>query len=193
MMCAELQKVKELKLKELNKEIFVCNKCSFNEKTDTRQCDGIGKDYSVMFVCESPSTAGGAGKFNNQSNFNCTKADNLFNNYKKRYGLDECYTTDFVKCGVPNDKPDNEKIENCSKYAQQEIEIVTPKIIVAVGRIAYNLLNQYIYNIKVPIILIYHYSYIYRWCRNKPSKISEYENQFKEIAKKLAESASTIQ
>jgi len=185
MMDIKYKGTKESELRRLSETISHCNKCSFNKDTDVRQCDGIGNDYRVMFVCESPSTAGGVGIFNNQSNFNTTKADDLFNKYKKRYGLDNCYTTDFVKCGIPNGKPDSEKAENCSRYLKKEIEIVEPKVIVAVGRVTYKLLGKYIYDIKIPIKRIYHYSYIYRWCKNKPDKYYEYENNFREIAKMI--------
>lgn len=169
-----------MKLEELKNAIKNCNKCLFNEKTDARYCGGTGSDYRVMFICESPSTSGGTGIFNNEANFNATGADKLFNEYKQKYSLQNCYTTDFVKCGVPNEKPTKEKIKNCSEYLMKEIEIINPKVIIAVGKIAFDLLTEHIHT-KIPIIFMHHYSYIYRWCRNKEDKVSEYDNQFKEI------------
>jgi DNA polymerase len=96
---------------------------------------------------------------------------------------EELYITNIVKCRPPNNRdPLKEEIETCKNYLLKEIEIVNPKIIATMGRIAFQaLLNEstpiskargklfYFNGIKV--VPLYHPSYLLR----NPSKIAETE------------------
>lgn len=197
-------------LKSLQKHIRNCGKCLFNKSTDARYCGGVGTDYRVMFIAESPSTSGGTGIFKPEKNFSSTHADNLFREVKTKFGLENCYTTDLVKCGIPKGKPTNQKINNCLNYLKQEIKIVKPKVIVAVGKdikIEENgrlvskgnfseFLKQKLETIH--IVPTWHYSYVWNRCQLrgkdrynpqipqiKPDKMNIYEKQHEEILKYL--------
>ncbi len=169
-----------MNLKNLGDEISNCNKCPFNEKTDVRFCGGFGNDYRVMFVAESPSTSGGIGIKNADQNFGVTGADKLFSKIREKHGLGDCYLTDFVKCGIPGGKPTKQKIDNCVEYLKKEIEIIKPKVIVAVGKLAKEMIEDNL-KLEIQIFFTYHYSWIFRWCKNKPNKKSEYDDQHKKI------------
>jgi len=198
-------------LKTLENHIWNCKKCPFNESTDARYCGGFGTDYRVMFIAESPSTSGGTGKFRPNANFSSTPADKLFYQVKAKFGLENCYTTDLVKCGISKGKPTNCKINNCLNYLKKEIEIVKPKVLVAVGKsikIEENgklvdtgdfatFLRQKL-SPAIPIASTWHYSYVWNRCQSKiedrdnpqipqikPNKMNTYENQHKEILKYL--------
>jgi len=186
----------ELKrLKILEKKVWDCNKCEFNERTDARFCGGKGNDFRVMFIAKVPSTSAGTGKFLGEQNFNATKADELFSKVRGKFGLENCYTTDFVKCGVPNGKPSKHKVEQCVEYLREEVEIVKPKVIVAVGEcfdhtdtknlklISENFkdLIKRCLNVQIRILTTWHYYYVNRYLKNKPEKMREYEEQHRKI------------
>ena len=166
-------------MKYLEKCIFECNKCQFNETRDARYCGGVGNDYRVMFIAESPSTSGGTGKYPGTDGFYWgparTQDDELFRMVRSEYGLENCYTTDLVKCGVASGKPTHEKITNCLPYIKKELEIVNPKVVVAVGKNvpiegdSYNFaeLLRKILDITVPVLCTWHYSYVWNKCQVK--------------------------
>ena len=182
-------------LKILEKKICECNKCDFNERTYARFCGGSGNDFRVMFISESPSTSAGTGKFLGYENFKATAADKLFSQVRKKFGLENCYTTDFVKCGIPNGKPSKYKVEQCVEYLKEEIAIIKPRVIVAVGK-SFKLqdnkkphsfteiLTKYL-NFQKPILSTWHYSYVNRYLKNKPEKMKEYEEQHRKILQYL--------
>lgn len=54
--------------------------------------------------------------------------------------LSDAYITAVCRCVPPGNKPTPDEIQNCQTYLQQEIEILQPKVLVALGRIAFNAL-----------------------------------------------------
>lgn len=186
---ADLEKLRRLKI--LEKKVWDCNKCDFNERTDARFCGGKGKDFRVMFIAKVPSTSGGTGKFLGEQNFNTTEADELFSKVRSNFGLESCYSTDFVKCGIPNGSPTKHKVDQCVEYVREELEIVKPKVIVAVGK-TFNLqgcgkpydfvklLKDYL-NVQIPIVSTWHYYYVNRYLKSKQDKMKEYEEQHLKI------------
>ncbi len=190
-------------LKILERKIWDCNRCDFNERTDARFCGGLGNDFRVMFISESPSTSAGTGKFLGEKNFNATEADQLFFQVRKKFGLENCYITDFVKCGIPNGKPSKHKVEQYVEYLKEEIAIVKPKVIVAVGKSfklqdnkkSYRfveILMKYL-DFQKPILSTWHYSYVYGVTvgyrihprLTKTDVIDEYEEQHRKILQYL--------
>ena len=66
--------------------------------------------------------------FSNQS-----KGDNL----RDGLILDDLFITAVCRCVPPENKPNLEELILCQVYLEQEINIINPKVIVALGRIAY--------------------------------------------------------
>jgi uracil-DNA glycosylase family 4 len=52
--------------------------------------------------------------------------------------LTDLYTAPVCRCAPPDNKPTPQEMENCQPYLQRELEIIQPKVIVALGRIAFD-------------------------------------------------------
>lgn len=52
--------------------------------------------------------------------------------------LKDLYITAVCRCAPPDNKPTLQEVANCRPYLSQEIESLDPKIIVALGRIAFD-------------------------------------------------------
>ena len=51
--------------------------------------------------------------------------------------LKDMYITASARCAPPDNKPTQEELNNCQPYLEREIQILNPKVIVALGRIAF--------------------------------------------------------
>ncbi|MDD5227671.1 MAG: uracil-DNA glycosylase [Methylococcales bacterium] len=91
-----------------------------------------------------------------------------------RLTREEIFITNILKCRPPlNRDPHSDEIRQCHTYLQQQIALIQPKIIIAVGRIAaQTLLGTHetigklrgkVHSIEnVPLIAIYHPAYLLR-------------------------------
>ena len=58
--------------------------------------------------------------------------------------LHDLYITAVCRCAPPANKPTAEEMFNCRPYLQREIDLMQPRVLVALGRIAFeNLLRIY--------------------------------------------------
>ena len=51
--------------------------------------------------------------------------------------LNDIYITASARCAPPDNKPSPEELNNCQPYLEREIQILKPKVIVCLGRIAF--------------------------------------------------------
>ena len=51
--------------------------------------------------------------------------------------LKDMYITASGRCAPPKNKPTSEELNNCQPYLEREIEILQPKVIVCLGRVAF--------------------------------------------------------
>jgi uracil-DNA glycosylase len=51
--------------------------------------------------------------------------------------LTDLYIAAAARCAPPGNKPTPEELNNCQPYLERELEIIRPKVIVALGRIAF--------------------------------------------------------
>ena len=51
--------------------------------------------------------------------------------------LKDMYITASGRCAPPKNKPTSEELNNCQPYLERELEILKPKVIVCLGRIAF--------------------------------------------------------
>lgn len=68
------------------------------------------------------------------------EAGAIFNQELVKYGInrDDLYFTNVTKCSTnDNRKPENDEIETCEPYLKMEIRIVKPKLVVALGAVAF--------------------------------------------------------
>jgi len=51
--------------------------------------------------------------------------------------LKDMYITASARCAPPDNKPSPEELANCQPYLEREIELIQPKVVVCLGRIAF--------------------------------------------------------
>ena len=61
--------------------------------------------------------------------------------------LHDMFITASGRCAPPNNKPTNEELNNCQPYLEREIELLKPKVIVCLGRVAFERILR-IYSIR---------------------------------------------
>lgn len=157
--------------------VAVCVDCELHAKR-TRTVFGVGDEgASWLFVGEGPGAdedvqgepfVGQAGKL----------LDSMLAAIKLRRGQD-VYIANIVKCRPPgNRNPQPEEALACEPYLHRQIELIGPKLIVALGRVAaMNLLAREatIASLRgrvhqyrgIPLIVTYHPAYL---LRNLPDK-----------------------
>ncbi len=52
--------------------------------------------------------------------------------------LKDVYITASGRCAPPGNKPTSEELDHCQPYLEREIEIIQPKVIVVLGRVAFD-------------------------------------------------------
>ena len=52
--------------------------------------------------------------------------------------LSDLYTAPICRCAPPDNKPTLQEMTNCLPFLERELELIRPKIIVALGKIAFN-------------------------------------------------------
>lgn len=140
------------RLKELWACIENCERCGKGkEKWQFPQYEGV-KGFlgtgKVMFVAERPSTPGG-----DVPRGRCL----IFYNLLKEHGFQNAHLTDLVKCSDLVVKGIKSELPNCLPYLLDEIDIIKPKLIVAVGWKAYDELQGL--NLHVHVVKVTHYCY----------------------------------
>lgn len=119
---------------QLRTECLNCQKCEL-AKTRTQVVFGTGNENAdIMFVGEGP------GKNEDEQGIPFVgQAGNLLNNYLAAVGLsrDDVYIANIVKCRPPGNRdPLPEEQNQCIGWLEQQLELVSPKVIVCLGRVA---------------------------------------------------------
>ena len=158
-------------LEAFRHEICECTKCALG--TSRRQfVFGCGSaEAGIMFVGEAPGAeedrqgipfVGAAGQL-------LTKIIEAM-----QLQRDEVFICNVLKCRPPgNRNPLPEEISTCEPYLRKQIEIVSPRIICALGRVAAHLLLQTtlpMHQLRgrlhqyegIPVLVTYHPSYLLR-------------------------------
>jgi DNA polymerase len=160
----------------LGKKVSECEKCTLcNTRTQTVFGSGsFNADW--MFIGEAPGQnedlegkpfVGQAGK--------------LLTEMIRAIGLqrEDVYITNILKCRPPSNRdPKSDEIKSCQTYLQRQIELVKPKIILAVGRISAQTLldsNESLSKFRgkthqlndTPLVIVYHPAYLLRSLQEK--------------------------
>ncbi len=165
-------------LARLKQEVSVCEKCELHE-TRTQTVFGIGHpEADWLIIGEAP----GADEDRQGEPF-VGRAGQLLNSMLLAMGLqrEQVFIANILKCRPPNNRdPKPEEVLACESYLRQQIDLIKPKIVLAVGRIAaQNLLkvdtpigkmrgNKYQYpDSELPVVVTYHPAYLLRSPREK--------------------------
>lgn len=155
----------------LQQSVAQCRKCGLCE-TRTQTVFGSGnRKAEWMLIGEAPGQ-----QEDLQGEPFVGKAGQLLTEMLRAMGLtrEEVYITNVVKCRPPNNRdPKPEEMAACSVYLRRQIELVRPKMILAVGRIAAQHLLQTDAPLaklrgkvhflgEIPLIVIYHPAYLLR-------------------------------
>ena len=121
-------------LEELKRECLNCRRCGLCE-TRTNVVFGVGNpEAEVMFIGEGPGE-----QEDLQGEPFVGRAGKLLDDMLELIDLDrsKIYIANMVKCRPPKNRdPFNIEQEACSTWLTQQIELIRPKIIVCLGRIA---------------------------------------------------------
>ena len=179
---------------ELENNCSKCTACSLCS-TRTNLVFGIGnKDANIMFIGEGPGE-----QEDLQGEPFVGRAGKLLDVMLKIMYLDrkDVYIANIVKCRPPlNRDPLPEEKSACSKWLDNQIELVNPKIIVCLGRISASSLispdfkitkmhGQWVEKGGIKYIAIYHPSALLRDITKRPDtfidlkKITKEYKQFK--------------
>lgn len=122
--------------KELEQSIIHCQKCKLCQNR-TNIVFGTGnKEAKVMLIGEGP----GADEDKEGIPF-VGKAGQLMDKAFDGVGIkrEDVYIANIVKCRPPNNRdPQDDEASTCMDYLKEQINLVKPKIIVLLGRIALN-------------------------------------------------------
>ena len=121
---------------ELERRVNACTRCTLSQKR-TNAVPGEGsRSADVVFVGEGPGF-----HEDQQGRPFVGPAGRLLDELLASVGLDReaVYITNMIKCRPPNNRdPLPGEIEACRPYLDEQIEMISPKVIVALGRYSFS-------------------------------------------------------
>ncbi|KTD22342.1 uracil-DNA glycosylase [Legionella londiniensis] len=170
------------KLKKLAREVAACKRCTLH-KTRSRTVFARGNPNSnLMIIGEAP------GYYEDKQGMPFVgKAGQLLNKMLKTIGLmeEDVYIANVLKCRPPDNRdPKREELDACTGFLREQIKLIDPKLILAVGRFAgscligktlplnamRNKIHQYQ---QKPVLVSYHPAYL---LRNPADKKKAYQD-----------------
>lgn len=163
---------------DLRKRVSSCQQCELH-RGRKQTVFGVG-DHNAdwLIIGEAPGA-----EEDKQGEPFVGRAGKLLNSMLLACGLqrEQVFIANILKCRPPNNRdPHAQEVAACSAYLRQQIDLIQPKIILAVGRIAaQNLLQtetpigkmrgqQYEYaDTGIPVVVTYHPAYLLRSPREK--------------------------
>jgi uracil-DNA glycosylase len=121
-------------LKAIRADIGDCTRCRLH-KGRTNLVFGVGNpNTELMFVGEGPGADEDA-----QGEPFVGRAGQLLNNMINAMGLkrEDVYIANVVKCRPPGNRtPEKDECDICSPFLLRQIEVIQPKVVVALGAVA---------------------------------------------------------
>ena len=157
----------------LEAQVSACTRCALHEGR-TQTVFGIGnRNADWMIIGEAP----GADEDKQGEPF-VGRAGQLLNEMllAAGYQRSDVYIANILKCRPPGNRdPSADEVACCQSYLQQQIALIQPKLILAVGRIAAHKLLQTTTQVgrlrgtvhhfgeqEIPLIVTYHPAYLLR-------------------------------
>jgi uracil-DNA glycosylase len=163
-------------LKAIREDIGDCTRCRLH-KGRTNLVFGVGSvNADLMFIGEGPGADEDA-----QGEPFVGRAGQLLNNMISAMGIkrEDVYIANVVKCRPPSNRtPEKDECDTCSPFLMRQIDVIKPKVIVALGAVAAkNLLaaNDSMANLRgrwydfrdSKLLVTYHPAYLLRDPRQK--------------------------
>ena len=192
--------VSQLGWSELRQQVINCQLCELHN-TRTQAVFGVGNQQADwLIIGEAP----GADEDRKGEPF-VGRAGQLLNEMLKAIGLqrEQVYIANVLKCRPPNNRdPRPEEVTSCSPYLQRQIDLIQPKVILALGRIAAQRLLQsnsslarmrgqlhHLENINCPVVVTYHPAYLLRSPAEKRKAWQDLQFARKYVAQTMAAEA----
>jgi DNA polymerase len=181
---------KSAALTDILNDIGDCTRCRLH-KGRTKLVFGVGDvNADIMFVGEGP----GADEDKQGEPF-VGRAGQLLNNMISAMGIrrEDVYIANVVKCRPPDNRtPEKDECDTCSPFLMRQIEVIQPKMIVALGAVAAkNLLGVNdsmanlrgkIYDFKgTKLVATYHPAYLLRDPRQKAEAWKDLQMVMREL------------
>jgi uracil-DNA glycosylase len=158
-------------LEELAKQASGCTRCGLSERRGSVVFgDGTGTS-GLMLIGEGP------GRYEDESGIPFVgKAGKLLDRITAAVGFhrSELYITNIVKCRPPGNRdPRPEEVLACRPYLNRQVEALTPRLVVAVGRpsaqsllrteLPLSRLRGRVHSLGgIPVVVTYHPAYLLR-------------------------------
>ncbi len=167
----------EQALRSIREDIGDCTRCVLHKQGRKQIVFGVGNPRAdIMFVGEAP----GADEDIQGEPF-VGRAGQLLNNMISAMGIrrEDVYIANIIKCRPPGNRtPERDECDTCSPFLMRQIEVVKPKIIVALGAVAAKTLlgvNDAMVNLRgriydfrnTKLAVTYHPAYLLRDPRQK--------------------------
>jgi len=180
-------------LKLIREDIGDCTRCRLH-KGRNKLVFGVGNvNADLMFIGEGPGADEDA-----QGEPFVGRAGQLLNNMITAMGIkrEDVYIANVVKCRPPSNRtPEKDECDTCSPFLMRQIEVVRPKVIVALGAVAAkNLLavNDSMANLRgrwyefknSKLLVTYHPAYLLRDPRQKKEAWKDLQMAMKELGLK---------
>jgi len=136
---------KKVALRTLREEIGDCHRCKLAKGRKNIVFGEGSVDAEIMFIGEGPGEDEDI-----QGRPFVGKAGQLLTRLIEKMGFkrEEVYIGNIVKCRPPfNRDPEEDEINACSPFIKKQAEIISPKVIVSLGRIS----TQTLVGVKIPI------------------------------------------
>jgi uracil-DNA glycosylase family 4 len=160
-------------LERLYAKVRACTKCPRLVASRQRATEGYGSmRVPVMIVGLNPSRTG-----HNESGIPFrTKAGSLTPSGRplvralEALGLrlDDFYFTELTKCHAPDNRPTAREISNCTPYLVEEMRLLGPKIVVALGRRVEQEVECVARDHGIAVAEVKHPSYVQRFLTRRP-------------------------
>ncbi len=182
LVCAQSAQEQDLPL--LQQCVANCKLCPLHQ-TRTQTVFGVGnKKAKLMIIGEAP------GFYEDQQGEPFVgRAGQLLNAMLQSIGFEraEVYIANILKCRPPNNRdPLPEEVAQCTPYLKQQIALIQPTVLCAVGRIAAQYLLETTLPLgklrgkmhtygeeKLPLLITYHPAYL---LRNPSAKAEAYQD-----------------
>jgi len=168
-----LQESRIVSWSELRDKVSACTLCSLH-RTRTQTVFGVGSESADwMIIGEAP----GAEEDRRGEPF-VGRAGKLLDEMLRAVGLarDSVFIANLLKCRPPNNRdPTVNEAASCRAYLDRQIALLSPKLILVVGRIAAQHLletdaplgrlrgqKHYLNNGQLPVVVTYHPAYLLR-------------------------------
>jgi DNA polymerase len=122
-------------LRLIREDIGDCTRCRLHKQGRKQIVFGVGNPQAdLMFIGEAPGADEDA-----QGEPFVGRAGQLLNNMIKAMGLrrEDVYIANIIKCRPPqNRNPEPDEVASCEPFLFRQIDVIKPKVIVALGKYA---------------------------------------------------------